>query len=200
MPEGNAKGPIITAQTGLEMLHIAKGLSCQPLPRGRRVAILTGSGGLGAELADLCVELGLAVPEFSPELQDSLRPSLPPYAGVNNPVDLTPIWWEYPKIYPPLLRELFASEAVDILIVTVIDVATTVETLMSALSESVARYQRDAATSKPLYVYWASPHSALKNMRILEDAKIPCYQSTIETVRVTAAISGYAAPTAENRV
>ena len=88
----------------------------------------------------------------------------------------------------------------DILIVTIIDVATPVEALMPALSASVARYQRDAAAAKPLYVYWASPHSALKNMRILEDAKIPCYQSTIETVRAAAAISGYAAPTAKKSV
>jgi acetate---CoA ligase (ADP-forming) len=191
----NAKGSIIATQTGLEMLHVAKGLSFQPLPRGRRVAILTGSGGLGAELVDLCVEMGLEVPEFSDTLQDALKPSLPPYAGVKNPVDSTPIWWKFPKIYPSLLQELFASEEIDILIVTVIDVATTVKTLMSALTRSVAKYQQNTPTAKPIYVYWASTHKALKNMRILESAKIPCYQTTIETVRAVAAISEYAAPT-----
>ncbi|MEW5910471.1 MAG: CoA-binding protein, partial [Thermodesulfobacteriota bacterium] len=64
------QGRVIWAQTGLEMLNISKGLSWQPLPRGKRVGIITGSGGIGAELTDLCVEHGLEVPEFSEKLQE----------------------------------------------------------------------------------------------------------------------------------
>jgi acetyltransferase len=188
---------IIPAQTGLEMLHIAKGLSWQPLPRGPKVGILTGSGGVGTELADLCVEHGLEVPEFSGQLQDALRPYLPSYASVRNPVDLTPIWWEFPKVYPPLVRRLFGSAEIDLLLVTVLDVATTLEELMYALTETVTQSQGDAPPAKPLYVYWASRQSMVKNMHILEKAQIPCYRSTLETVRVAAAICRYGAPPPE---
>ena len=184
---------IIPAQTGLEMLHIAKGLSWQPLPRGRKVGILTGSGGVGTELADLCAEHGLEVPEFSGQLQDALRPYLPSYASVQNPVDLTPIWWEFPKVYPPLIQTLLGSGEIDLLLVTALDIATTLEELMYALTETVTQSRRDGPSAKPLYVYWASRHSMLKNMRILEGAHIPCYQSTLYTVRVAAAICRYAA-------
>jgi len=48
------------------------------------------------------------------------------------------------------------------------------------------------ASAKPLYVYWASTYHELQNMHILEKGRIPCYQSTLETVRVAAAISRYA--------
>jgi len=183
---------IIPAQTGLEMLDIAKGLSWQPLPRGRKVGILTGAGGIGVELVDLCLEHGLEVPEFSPQLQAALRPYLPTYASVQNPVDLTPIWQEFPKLYPPLLQTLFASDEVDILLVTIIDVATTLEPLMHAVTEVVAQAQIEVAPAKPVYVYWASPHSMREHRQILQRARIPCYQSTLSTVRIAAAICQYA--------
>lgn len=185
--EGGKESKIIPAQTGIEMLNIAEGLSWQPLPKGKKVGIITGSGGVGAELTDLCLEHGLEVPELSRQLQDALRPYLPSYTSVQNPVDLTPLWWDYYKIYPPLIQTLFASDEVDLLIVTVIDIGATQEKLMHSLVETVS-----PASAKPLYVYWASTYNELQNMSILEGERIPCYQSTLETVRVAAAISRYA--------
>lgn len=185
-------GYIIPAQTGLEMLDIAKGLSWQPLPRGAKVGILTGSGGVGAELADLCLEHGLEVPEFSPQLQARLRPHLPTYASVQNPVDLTPIWQEFPKLYGPLVKTLSASDEVDILLVTIIDVATTLEPLMHAVTEVVTQAQIALAPAKPVYVYWAAPHGMREHRQILQRARIPCYQSTLSAVRTAAAICQYA--------
>ena len=181
------EGSIILAKTGIEMLHIAKAMSWQPLPKGNKVGIITGSGGVGAELADLCVEHGLEVPEFSQNLQNAMRPYLPSYAGLKNPVDLTPLWWEYYKIYPPLIKRLFSTREVDILIITVIDIATTQDKLMNAIQESIT----SAENKKPIYIYWASTHSELENMQIIEEGHIPCYSSTLETVRVAAAITRY---------
>jgi len=198
--EMNGANKIIQAQTGLEMLHIAKALSWQPLPRGRKVGIITGSGGVGTELADFCVEHGLEVSEFSPQLQEALRSYLPSYASVSNPVDLTPIWWEFPKVYPPLIQTIFSSNEVDLLIVTIIDVATTIQDLMYAVIEANSHPQRNILSAKPLYIYWASPYDQLKNMRILEESRIPCYQSTLETARVAAAICNYAMPKAEEGI
>ena len=188
---GKKANHIIPAHTGLELLHIAKGLSWQPLPKGRRTAILTGSGGIGAELVDLCVENGLQVPRFSHQLQGKLRPHLPSYAGVGNPVDLTPVWWQYPDIYPPLIRALSRSAEVDILIVAVLDVATTIRELAESLAECFTTGAQQTMPGKPVYVYWASTDGMMAHMRILENAHIPCYRSTLETVRTAAALCRY---------
>jgi acetyltransferase len=193
MKELEAGSNVIIAQTGLEMLNIAKALSWQPIPRGRRVGILTGSGGIGAELSDLCAEQGLEVPEFSGKLQTTLRHYLPSYASVQNPVDLTPIWWEFPRVYPPLMKALLASAEIDLLIVAVLDVATTIDALMAAITKTVRQLPPDDGSLKPLYVYWASRNSMMKNMAILEETHIPCYRSTLETIRVAKAISRYGA-------
>jgi len=45
---------VIRAQTLGEMFDLAAALSSQPLPKGRRVAVLTNAGGLGILCADAC--------------------------------------------------------------------------------------------------------------------------------------------------
>jgi acyl-CoA synthetase (NDP forming) len=189
-PEGKLR--IIPASTGLEMLDIAKGLSWQSLPAGRKVGIVTGSGGVGAELADLCIDHSLEVPSFSQELQDRLRPLLPAYASVQNPVDLTPIWHEYPKLYPPILETLNSSNEVDILLVTIIDVATTQEPLMHAVTETMEKLRQESSYVKPIYINWAAPHSMREHRQVLQRGHIPCYKSTLSAVRTAAAICDYA--------
>lgn len=62
-------------------------LSGQPLPRGRRVAVLTNVGGGGVLAADACAAEGLLVDPLPAELQTALREVLPPLASAENPVD-----------------------------------------------------------------------------------------------------------------
>ncbi|WP_030261101.1 acetate--CoA ligase family protein [Streptomyces violens] len=56
--------------------------------RADRVAVLADGGGHAAVACDLAEAQGLSVPEFGPELAAALRASLPPSAGVGNPVDI----------------------------------------------------------------------------------------------------------------
>jgi acyl-CoA synthetase (NDP forming) len=156
----------------------------QPRARGRRVAILTGTGGIGAEIADLAIRHGLDVPSLSPQLQERLRRHLPYYAGVQNPVDCTPIWRDYPKVYPLVLEELAASGEIDLAIVSVTDVAATLSDLASALATWSARRH-----SMPIVVYWGARHRDHDNMMLIERAFGPCYQSTSEAVRGAAALA-----------
>ncbi len=69
---------------------MARALDAQPPPAGRRVAVITNSGGTAWSLADLLADEGLELPELSATLQDELRPMLPPYASPRNPVDIHP--------------------------------------------------------------------------------------------------------------
>ena len=85
-----------------------------------------------------------------------------------------------------------SPDEVDLLLVSITDVATDLEPLMYALEEAVNQNTQIMNAAKPVYVYWGSRQNSLKNMRILETARVPCYQSTLETVRVAAAASRYA--------
>jgi acetyltransferase len=64
-------------------------LACQPPLRGRRIGIVSHSGGPVTSMADACERYGLEVPVFSRALQESLRALLPGTASAANPVDAT---------------------------------------------------------------------------------------------------------------
>jgi acyl-CoA synthetase (NDP forming)/RimJ/RimL family protein N-acetyltransferase len=61
----------------------------QPLPRGRRVAIVGNSGGPAVLAADACVRNGLHVATMSRSTQERLREVLPSSAAVRGPIDVT---------------------------------------------------------------------------------------------------------------
>jgi acyl-CoA synthetase (NDP forming) len=72
-----------------EMLDVAAAAVSAPLPKGRRVGVVTISGGVGGWLSDTLESAGLEVPHFSPALQARIREFLPSYGSAFNPVDIT---------------------------------------------------------------------------------------------------------------
>ena len=72
-----------------EALAITALLVTGPLPRGKRVAVLTASGGAGAWASDTIERLGGAVPALSDALRSRIRALLPSYASDANPIDVT---------------------------------------------------------------------------------------------------------------
>jgi acetate---CoA ligase (ADP-forming) len=57
--------------------------------RGRRVGVVTGSGGAGVVAVDMLARRDLRPAPLSEATQDRLRSLLPPYASTANPVDVT---------------------------------------------------------------------------------------------------------------
>jgi acetate---CoA ligase (ADP-forming) len=74
----------------LEDLVITAGLlaATPPLP-GRRVGVVTPSGGASEIIADRAEQEGLELPEFAPGTVAALRAMLPDFATVANPLDVT---------------------------------------------------------------------------------------------------------------
>jgi acetyltransferase len=64
-------------------------LALQPELTGRRIGILTNSGGPGSAMANALEKAGLDVPGFSEALQSKIRPLVYEHAPCGNPVDLT---------------------------------------------------------------------------------------------------------------
>ena len=79
---------VIRVETLEELFDVAELLSRQPLPAGRRVAIVGNAGGPGVLAADACESHGLVVPELSAATQARLAAVVPDGAAVGNPVDL----------------------------------------------------------------------------------------------------------------
>jgi acyl-CoA synthetase (NDP forming) len=71
-----------------ELVDAGTAFLCHPLPRGRRVGIVTAGGGWGVLAADACAKLGLDVVQFPPETINELNSFLPAWWSHGNPVDL----------------------------------------------------------------------------------------------------------------
>ena len=76
--------------SSLEDLLTTAGLAgyTEPLP-GRRMGVVTPSGGACDIIADLAEEGGLTIPEFAPETIQRLQTVLPPFSTCHNPLDVT---------------------------------------------------------------------------------------------------------------
>ena len=71
------------------MFDLCKGFVYLPPVKGRRLAIVTNSGGPGVLAADRAEQSGLLLPEPTPSLRDELAAGLPATCSLKNPFDLT---------------------------------------------------------------------------------------------------------------
>jgi acetate---CoA ligase (ADP-forming) len=72
-----------------ELLITGAALAYHRWPRGRRMGVLTLSGGSCDIIADAASAQGLVIPEFSPETAAAITAHLPPFAAAHNPLDVT---------------------------------------------------------------------------------------------------------------
>lgn len=79
---------IIQVEQPMELLDLSAVFSSLPLPKGKRVAIMTLGGGWGVIATDLCSEYGFEVPELSEDIIKKLNTILPPFWSHGNPVDI----------------------------------------------------------------------------------------------------------------
>lgn len=68
---------------------VAGAFSTCPIPKGRRAAVVTVSGGGGAVVADALSAAGMELPELQPATQATIRTMIPFYGSAQNPVDVT---------------------------------------------------------------------------------------------------------------
>ena len=138
---------VIRADTIAELFDTASLMSSQPLPRGRRVAIVTNGGGPGIVAADACAAAGLDVPVLPAELQQQLRSLLPQGAAVGNPIDMVAtVSAEQYRQTVELLIEAGVCDAILALFVPAIS-ATTAAEVAAALAGAAAKANGVTLTS-----------------------------------------------------
>ncbi len=79
---------IVSVRQPVEMLDASAVFSSLPLPKGRRIAIMTLGGGWGVVTTDLCSEMGLEVEPLDGGVIDKLNGLLPSFWSHANPVDM----------------------------------------------------------------------------------------------------------------
>ncbi|MGW7363718.1 bifunctional acetate--CoA ligase family protein/GNAT family N-acetyltransferase [Streptomyces sp. NPDC054841] len=133
-----------------ELLETAALMHTQPLPVGRRVAVVSNAGGTGVLVADACAEAGLDVQPLAPAQAAELLAALPRGASATNPVDTTA------TVAEDQLRDcvdtIAASDTVDAVLVALVPTAVasaTRENLTRGVFRSTGRHACPVAVVLP---------------------------------------------------
>ncbi len=145
---------VIEAEDADDAIAIAGVIVTCPLPKGRRVGIISVSGGAGAWMADSLPALGLIVP---PEAERSgSHPLIPSHGAAGNPLDVTAPGSNTGPAMMAAMEHLAASDAVDMLVLVASLASTTRAPLDAARIRAV-----DKASGKPITVWSYTPPSPL---------------------------------------
>jgi len=149
---GEVASEALFAQTGMvrvdtleELFEVANLLYHQPVPQGKRVAILTNGGGPGIMTADACADRGLELHTLADESVSKLKSFLPPRASLANPVDMTAE--ASPEDYRRALEILARDDGVDIVIAIFIPpILVQAEEVANAIRELAPEFRRRGKT------------------------------------------------------
>lgn len=141
---------IIEAQEMDEAVAIAAAFAVCPLPRGRRVGVVTASGGGGTTGADVFSDYGLTVPELSDAVQARILPKIPPHASALNPVDITA---QGASTGPVLLHCAEVLDECDEIDMVQLVISAARETSVSLVPEAIRRIVDRARTPLLIYCY-----------------------------------------------
>lgn len=154
------------AETIEEMFEWARAMAWQPLPKGKRVAVLTNAGGPAILAIDALEREGLKIAELSEKTKTYLSSRLPKAASVNNPVDV--LAGSGPGTYTLALEALLIDEQVDaVLVIQAPQDWFLPESLAEVVGEVAAAHDKTVVTS---IMGKASVEKALK---ILQKRRIP---------------------------
>ena len=179
---------VIRVDTTEELFDTAMLLATQPVPRGRKVAILTNAGGPGILAADACESYGLLLPPLRPHTREQLGSFLPPEASLYNPVDM--IASATAEHYGKAVRAVLADPEVDSLIVIFVP-PLMIETrdVARAIGEAVA------GTDKPVVACYMGSHGLQEGLCCDEGesggAMIPSYRFPEAAAKALHRVSTY---------
>jgi len=129
-----------------ELFNLATLLSTQPLPGGKRLAILTNGGGPGIIAADAASRNGLEVVELSPATVEKIRPKLKRNINISNPLDTTA--GASAEEYEGSLKVLAEDDDIDaVLAIFAPPIVVNNEEVMKAISRAAPAFWRQR---KPL--------------------------------------------------
>ena len=170
-----------------ELFDVANLLSHQPVPSGRRVAILTNGGGPGILTADACVAKGLELPTLSDKTLSGLNGFLSHRASLANPIDMTAE--ATAEQYSQTMKLLAEDERADIVIVIFIPpVATQLEEIAGAIREVAPEFRR---RGKPLVASFLGSRGVSSALGTEEECCVPSFTFPEDTATAIAKACEY---------
>ena len=166
---------VIEATDFAQMAHLASLATLRHRSAGKRVAVLTMSGALGAILADKFIGAGLDLPDLPEDLQAVLRGGIPDYGMVGNPVDVTGNVVNDPAFVRTVLQALATTDAIDAVLVYA--PGYMLDRMADALAEASRQHRR---------LFVAIDTGLAQSRQALRDAEVAVFEDLGQAVSALA--------------
>jgi len=179
---------VVSVKSFEEALDCLYAFHFQPLPKGKRVGIISGPGGTAVSTTDRCLELGLEVPPFSPRTRERLLQKMPLVGGsIHNPIDLSLASVVNPRVHSDAIRIVAADENIDMLLVIAVVGG-------EVLRDFILEAKADAGIDKPLVVtvMAGDMQSVARDFRLFLGSGITIYSDALRAVKALAKLAEYA--------
>lgn len=182
---------IIRAGTIKQLFDYAKAFSYQPLPKGKKVAIITNAGGPGIMATDACEINGIQLASFHSETIEKLRSFLPEAANLYNPVDV--LGDALSDRYKKAVEVITEDSNVDAVVVLLTPQAMT-EDLETA--RAIVEVMEKSERQIPFTTSFMGGSEVKKGINYLTKKKIPNFdipEAAVETLKVMMDYNGWKA-------
>lgn len=181
----------IRARTVDEMFRLGEAFATGALPAGRRLAIVTVSGGVGTLMADTASDEGLALPPLPAAVGSALRARIP-FCATDNPVDITGQFTADMPVFEMAAQGAATCGEYDALVIFVaaaLGSAALAPAIVQAVRETIA-----AAPAMPVALCGICDDAT---RRTLMDTGCLVYEEPTHAIEVMAAKARWAAHQAE---
>lgn len=164
-----------------EFFDTGAALSVGGLAKGDEIALVTVSGGVGVLMADDAAARGLEVTELPKGTQKKFK-EIVPFAGVNNPLDVTGQIINQPELFEQAMRLVLDEGSYDSIVGFQGAGLNTPEAAASALD----MWQK-LKTDYPDKIFAVASMMQPESQRIFEGAGIPAFREATHATRAMAA-------------
>lgn len=168
-----------------ELCEAAIAFASQPIPQGKRVGMITNTGGPAVIATDVLINAGLEIPPLSDRAQVILQEKLFPEATISNPIDvLATASGEHFRAALDVMMEEEQIDSIYINFVTPFFVDT----------DSIAKEIAEVASKgkKPMVCNLMTDKSQWREtLRILTTGGVPCYSFPGTAARTLASLVQY---------
>ncbi|MVW70987.1 acetate--CoA ligase family protein [Bordetella sp. 15P40C-2] len=161
-----------------EMMDAARIFLHRATPLGRRLAVMSVSGGAGVLIADACESLGLSLPSLEAPTVQALTPVLPAFVHPANPLDITGNVLQDTAVIGGAFRALAADPGIDGIVLFIGMMHSIADVFVRELSDA----RRDIRC--PIIVVWVGALD--ESIQALESHGIPVFLDIPQAMRAIA--------------
>ncbi|AZW33061.1 acetate--CoA ligase family protein [Bordetella bronchiseptica] len=151
-----------------QMMDAARLYLFDSVPQGRRIAVMSVSGGAGVLIADEAERWGLALPPLAEHTASALAPVLPSFVQAANPLDLTGNVVQDTASIGRALEAVARDPGNDAIVLFV----GLMHSIASAFTDAIAQARQ--RTHRPIIVIWIGAKE--ESVAALEQARIPVFR------------------------